>query len=40
MTDEEIKAMLDQFRQIALVTLCTIEVDRRRASHETGLREP
>ena len=35
MTDQEIKAMLDQFRQIAFVALDTVEAERHRSTPTT-----
>ena len=40
MTDQEIEAMLDQFRQIAFITLDTVEADRHRAAPELDVCEP
>ncbi len=39
MTDEEIKAMLDQFRQVAFITLDTAEEDHRRATADREVSE-
>ena len=35
MTAQEIKAMLDQFRQIAFIALDTVEAERRRSTPTT-----
>ena len=35
MTDQEIKAMLDQFRQIAFIALDTVEAERHRSTPTT-----
>ena len=35
MTDQEIKAMLDQFRQIAFIALDTVEAERHRSTSTT-----
>ena len=35
MTDQEIKAMLDQFRQIAFIVLDTVEAERHRSTPTT-----
>ena len=35
MTDQEIKAMLDQFRQIAFIALDTVEAERHRCTPTT-----
>jgi len=40
MTDQEIEAMLDQVRQIAFITLDTVEADRHRAAPELDVCEP
>lgn len=39
MTDAEVEALLDQFRQIALITLDSIEADRLRTTAETRVSE-
>jgi len=36
MTDDEIKAILDQFRRIAFITLDTLEAERHRPTPTTG----
>ena len=40
MADDEINAMLHQFRQIAFITLDTVEADRPRAAPELDVCEP
>ena len=35
MTDQEIKAMLDQFRQIAFIAIDTVEAERHRSTPTT-----
>ena len=35
MTDQEIKALLDQFRQIAFIALDTVEAERHRSPPTT-----
>jgi len=35
MTDQEIKAMLDQFRQIAFIALAAVEAERHRSTPTT-----